>query len=81
MDALISLSPLVAACAAAGTDYVDLCGEVPFMRQMIDAYGETAKKTGARIVFSCGFDSVPFDMGVYFLQESAKEKFGKPAPA
>jgi len=72
--------PLVAACAAAGTDYVDLCGEVPFMRQMIDAHGETAKKTGARIVFSCGFDSVPFDMGVYFLQESAKETFGKPAP-
>lgn len=72
--------PLVAACAAAGTDYVDLCGEVPFMRKMIDAYSETAKKSGARIVFSCGFDSIPFDMGVYFLQEQAKAKFGKPAP-
>ncbi|HBM87823.1 MAG TPA: saccharopine dehydrogenase, partial [Rhodobiaceae bacterium] len=72
--------PLVAACAAAGTDYVDLCGEVPFMRKMIDAHEDAAKKSGARIVFSCGFDSIPFDMGVYFLQDQAKAKFGKPAP-
>lgn len=72
-------APLVAACAAAGTDYVDLCGEVPFMRKMIDAHQETAQKTGARIVFSCGFDSIPFDLGVFFLQEQAKAKFGKPA--
>ncbi|MEQ9519100.1 MAG: saccharopine dehydrogenase NADP-binding domain-containing protein [Parvibaculum sp.] len=72
-------APLVAACAAAGTDYVDLCGEVPFMRQMIDAHQQTAQKSGARIVFSCGFDSIPFDLGVYFLQEQAKAKFGKPA--
>ncbi len=45
---------------------------------MIDAYEETAKASGARIVFSCGFDSIPFDLGVYFLQEEAKKKFGKP---
>ncbi|MEQ9144818.1 MAG: saccharopine dehydrogenase NADP-binding domain-containing protein [Parvibaculaceae bacterium] len=72
--------PLVAACAEAGTDYVDLCGEVPFMRRMIDSYGDKAKASGARIVFSCGFDSIPFDMGVFYLQEKAKEIFGKPVP-
>ena len=73
-------SDLVAACAEAGTDYVDLCGEPAWMRQMIDAHEATAKKTGARIVFSCGFDSIPFDLGVYFLQQAAIDKFGKPAP-
>lgn len=73
-------SEVVAACAEAGTDYVDLCGEVPFMRATIDAHEARAKETGARIVFSTGFDSVPFDMGVYFLQEQAKAKFGHPLP-
>lgn len=69
---------LVAACAEHGTDYVDLCGEPAWMRQVIDAHDETAKKSGARIVLSCGFDSIPFDLGVLFTQEKAKEKFGKP---
>jgi short subunit dehydrogenase-like uncharacterized protein len=71
---------LVAACAAAGTDYVDLCGEPGWMRAMIDAHDATAKASGARIVFSCGFDSIPFDLGVWFLQQEAIRKFGKPAP-
>lgn len=71
-------SDLVAACARAGTDYVDLCGEPSWMRQMIDAHEASAKASGARIVFSCGFDSIPFDLGVLFLQEEAKKKFGKP---
>lgn len=71
---------LVAACAETGTAYVDLCGEPAWMRKMIDAHHETAKRTGARIVFSCGFDSIPFDLGVLTLQEAAKEKFGHPAP-
>lgn len=71
---------LVAACAAAGTDYVDLCGEPAWMREMIDAHDEAAKKSGARIVFSCGFDSIPFDLGVWFLQEEVERRFGKPAP-
>lgn len=71
-------SDLVAACARAGTDYVDLCGEPNWMREMIDAHDEAAKKSGARIVLSCGFDSIPFDLGVFFLQEEAKKKFGKP---
>lgn len=73
-------SDLVGACAAAGTAYVDLCGEPAWMRKMIDAYEPTAKRTGARIVFSCGFDSIPFDLGVLTLQEFARERFGHPAP-
>jgi short subunit dehydrogenase-like uncharacterized protein len=71
---------LVAACAETGTDYVDLCGEPAWMREMIDAHEATAKKSGARIVFSCGFDSIPFDLGVWFLQQEAAKRFGKPAP-
>jgi short subunit dehydrogenase-like uncharacterized protein len=69
---------LVAACAASGTDYLDLCGEPVWMRQMIDAHEATAKSTGARIVFSCGFDSLPFELGVFFCQETAKKTFGAP---
>ena len=69
---------LVAECAKAGTDYVDLCGEPAWMNQMIPLHSEAAKASGARIVFSCGFDSIPFDLGVYFLQQAAQEKFGKP---
>src|SRR3569623_1426510 len=71
---------LVAACAATGTANVDLCGEPAWMRQMIDAHQETAKANGARIVFSCGFDSIPFDLGVLALQDAALAKQGKPAP-
>jgi len=71
--------PLVAACVEAGTDYVDLCGEVLWMRQMIEKYEARAKETGARIVFSCGFDSIPFDQGVAFIEEKFKEKFGHAA--
>ena len=73
-------SALVAACAATGTAYVDLCGEPAWMRHMIDAHHDEAKRTGARIVFSCGFDSIPFDLGVLTLQECAQAKFGRPAP-
>jgi len=71
--------PLVAACAAAGTDYLDLCGEPAWMRKMIDAYHARAKASGARILFSCGFDSLPFELGVFFVQKAAKAKFGAPA--
>jgi short subunit dehydrogenase-like uncharacterized protein len=70
--------PLVAACAEAGTDYVDLCGEPNWMRVMIDKYDAAAKKSGARIVLSCGFDSIPFDLGVWYTQEEAKKEFGAP---
>ena len=58
--------PLVAACAAAGTDYVDLTGEPEFVDQMYLHHHETAVRTGARIVHACGFDSVPHDLGAYF---------------
>ena len=73
-------SDLVAACAETGTAYVDLCGEPAWMRQMIDAHHETARASGARIVFSCGFDSIPFDLGVLTLQDAAKAKFGLALP-
>ncbi len=70
---------LVAACANDGVDYVDLCGEPAWMRRMIDAHEAQAKASGARIVFSCGFDSIPFDLGVYLLQTEMKTRFGQPA--
>jgi short subunit dehydrogenase-like uncharacterized protein len=71
-------SALVAACAAAGTDYLDLCGEPAWMRAMIDAHDAEAKASGARILFSCGFDSEPFELGVFFLQQAAIARFGAP---
>ena len=72
--------PLLAACVAAGTDYADLCGEPVWMRQMIDKYHAAAQASGARISFSSGFDSIPFDLGVLMLQHEAKARFGTPAP-
>ncbi|WP_339339728.1 saccharopine dehydrogenase NADP-binding domain-containing protein [uncultured Oceanicoccus sp.] len=71
-------SDVIKACVENGTDYVDLCGEPAWMHQMIGEYNTAAKSTGARIVFSCGFDSIPFDMGTYFLQQIAQEKLGGP---
>jgi short subunit dehydrogenase-like uncharacterized protein len=73
-------SGLVAACARSGTDYADLCGEPAWMREMIDAHHEHAKASGARIAFSSGFDSIPFDLGVLMLQKEAVKRFGHPAP-
>jgi short subunit dehydrogenase-like uncharacterized protein len=72
--------PLVAACAAAGVDYLDLCGEPAWMRRMIDRYDGKARETGARILFSCGFDSIPFELGVWFLEETAMARLGRPVP-
>src|SRR5919108_2458215 len=69
-------SELVAACVHSGTDYFDLCGEPVWMRQMIDAHEAAAKSTGARIVFSCGYDSLPFELGAFYVQEEAKRVFG-----
>jgi short subunit dehydrogenase-like uncharacterized protein len=71
-------SELVAACAASGTDCLNLTGEPHWMRLMIDAHEQEAKRTGARIIHSCGFDSIPFELGVYFTQSLAKKKFGHP---
>ncbi|MGY4256662.1 short subunit dehydrogenase-like uncharacterized protein [Bradyrhizobium sp. USDA 4516] len=72
-------SKLVAACARAGTDYLDLSGETVWMRSMIDAHENEARSSGARIIFSCGFDSVPFELGVFFLQGAARKAWGEPA--
>lgn len=63
--------PLVAACAAAGTDYADLTGEVMFVRNSIDLHHKQAADTGARIVHACGFDSIPSDLSVYALYRRA----------
>jgi short subunit dehydrogenase-like uncharacterized protein len=65
--------PLVAACARAGTHYADLTGEPLFMREAIDRFHGAAEETGARIVHTCGFDSVPSDIGVHLLHEAAGE--------
>ena len=71
-------SDLVAACAEAGTDYLDLSGEPNWMRRMIDQHDAQAKASGARILHSCGFDSIPFELGVWFAEETAKAKLGGP---
>ncbi len=64
--------PLVEACADAGTDYLDLTGEVLFVRQSIDRFHEVATRTGARIVHACGFDSVPSDLAVLLVAGQAR---------
>ena len=69
---------LLAACVAAGVDYFDLCGEPTWMRQKIEQHEAAAKKSGARIVFSCGYDSLPFELGVFCAQEEAKKAFSAP---
>ncbi len=73
-------SNLVAACAGAGTDYVDLTGESHWIAAMTSAHEAAAKASGARLVFSCVFDSIPFDLGVWFVQREAMRRFGRPAP-
>ncbi|HSH03529.1 MAG TPA: saccharopine dehydrogenase NADP-binding domain-containing protein [Anaerolineae bacterium] len=68
---------LVAACVAAGIAYCDLTGEMLWVRQMVDAFQEEAERTGARIVHSCGFDSIPSDLGVLMVQEFAYANYGR----
>jgi len=72
---------VVRTCISSGTDYVDLCGEVGFMHKIISECSAEAKQTGARIVFSCGFDSIPFDLGVLFVQEEVMSRLNKYAPS
>lgn len=67
--------PLVKACVETGTDYCDLTGEVQWARRMIDRYEPAAKVSGARIVHCAGFDSIPSDLGVFYLQQQAKASF------
>lgn len=72
-------SELVSACAEAGTHYCDLTGEVQWMRRMIDAHHARARQTGARIVHTCGFDSIPSDLGTWATQQAFIQRFGHPA--
>lgn len=72
-------STLVQVCAETGTDYVDLTGEVQWIRRMIEKNEAAARQSGARIVHCCGFDSIPSDLGVYFHQQQALEQFSEPA--
>ena len=69
---------LVKVCAETGTDYCDLTGEAQWIRRMLSRYEDEARKSGARIVHSCGFDSIPSDLGVHFLQQEAIRRFGQP---
>jgi len=71
---------IIESCAKSGTDYVDLCGEPGWMHEKINALSNISKESGSRIVFSCGFDSIPFDLGVLFLQNEIIKRFNKPAP-
>ena len=71
-------SSLVAACVSQGTHYCDLSGEVQWMRKMIDRHHADAVASGARIVHSCGFDSIPSDIGTWFLQQEALRRFDQP---
>jgi len=71
-------SKLVAACAKHGTDYCDLAGETQWISKMIAAHEKMAKETGARIIHACGFDAIPSDMGVFYLQKHAQERFQEP---
>lgn len=70
-------SPLVEACINNGADYCDLTGEVQWIRRMVDQHHEQAMEAGVKIVHCCGFDSIPSDMGVYFLQKEAKARTGQ----
>lgn len=71
-------STLVKVCAQTGTDYCDLTGEPQWIARMIEAHQATAQASGARIVHCCGFDSVPSDLGTYYLQQQAQQQFGQP---
>ena len=72
-------TPVVAACVAAGTHYCDLTGEVQWMAKVISQYQNAALESGARIVHTCGFDSIPFDLGVWLLQDTMMKRHGVPA--
>ena len=73
-------SKLVAACAKAGTHYCDLTGELHWIRRMLDAHEDEARRSGAVIVPTCGFDSIPSDLGVYYVQREMQARDGAPSP-
>lgn len=69
-------TPLVAACTEEGTDYCDLTGEVQWMARVIPVNQGAAEASGARIVHTCGYDSIPFDIGTWYLQQAMLEQHG-----
>ncbi|MCH2021230.1 MAG: saccharopine dehydrogenase NADP-binding domain-containing protein [Saprospiraceae bacterium] len=69
-------SNIIASCAHNGVHYVDITGESPWVRDMLDKHGEAAKESGAKIINFCGFDSIPADLGIWFLQKHMREKWG-----
>ena len=69
--------PMVKACVETGTDYCDLTGETQWIQRMVERYQAQAEQSGARIVHCCGFDSIPSDLGVYFLQEQTRDRYGE----
>jgi len=71
-------TPLVEACIDTGTDYCDLTGEVNWVREIVDRYHEAAVESETRIVHSCGFDSVPADLGTILVQSYATETYANP---
>ena len=72
-------SSAVEACASAGTDYIDMTGEPVWMRDMMDVHTVDAQASGARLLFSCGFDSIPFDLSVQQLQARCMAQWGRPS--
>lgn len=71
--------PLLRSCVESGTDYCDITGELQWIRRMMARYDDIARQTGARIVHCCGFDSIPSDLGVHYLQQHCRQRFGMPA--
>ncbi|MEO1298601.1 MAG: saccharopine dehydrogenase NADP-binding domain-containing protein [Cyanobacteria bacterium J06636_16] len=69
--------PLVRTCVKTGTDYCDLTGEVQWIHRMVQTYEALAQQSGARIIHCCGFDSIPSDLGVYYLQQQAQKQLGE----
>ena len=69
--------PLIEACVTQGIDYCDLTGEAYWIKNMLDKYELAAQKSGARIINCCGFDSIPSDLGVYFLQQTSQQQNGQ----
>ena len=68
--------PVIEACVAGGAHYVDLTGEIPFVRQMIDAFDARAREAGVKVVQVCGFEALPPDLAVLLAAETARERFG-----
>ena len=72
--------PVIEACVAGGAHYADLTGEIPFVRQMIDAFDDRAAQAGVKLVQVCGFESLPPDLAVLLAAETARDRWGRTSP-